>query len=247
MRIFWTVPLCVLLLVAVRPAEALSPARLPPATDDPVKWTAARIVELRDSPSGEAQVRQQMEKFFQQADYDGGGISESDDSLRERTRVTSARAKMVAEWMKFDLNGDGAVSSEEIEEQKRRQVEWAMRVDGAELVDVERQVGHRMDTVVARKQEQDTNGDGLLAFEEMTAFAVRIYPPPTGPFPEGRRSVPSNLDGDGDGVITLQEFMAIVEQAIAFIDLDGNKTLSPTEMAAFRENHEEYFYRLSIP
>mgnify|MGYP003663424176 CR=1 FL=1 len=70
----------------------------------------------------------------------------------------------------------------------------------------------------------DTNGDGALTFEEMTAKSTERF---------------SKLDEDGNGTISIEEMTVRKKVFFDKLDTDGNGSMSMEEAKAFRHKMHE--------
>jgi Ca2+-binding EF-hand superfamily protein len=89
----------------------------------------------------------------------------------------------------------------------------------------------------------DPDGDGRVAVAELRAHHDSMMSRrPGGPPPEGERRGPprpprlDQADSDGDGVVTLAEFTAMVEKHFAAADANGDGAVTAEEFQAAHRN-----------
>lgn len=203
-------------------------------------WALARIGKYARSTGDPEQIKQMLLQFFRSVDLDGGGVTEGDFLLQGRLRAAKSRGDVISSMARLDLDGDGAVSRTEIEIKLRPQASKPMLADGVMFEPTPEQVRQRLEKLVGDMLRLDGDGDGIIVFGELLADAMKRYPLPTGPVPDSQRPVPSYLDEDGDGVVALEEFAAIVERAIEYLDHDGDGNLSPEERNSASAQAQEF-------
>jgi Ca2+-binding EF-hand superfamily protein len=94
-------------------------------------------------------------------------------------------------------------------------------------------------------QKFDPDGDGRVTVAELRArHEAMMSHRPGGPPPEGERRGPprpprlEQADSDGNGVVTLAEFTAMVEKHFSAADANGDGSVTPEEFeAAHRAMH----------
>ena len=153
---------------------------------------------------------------FRNADVNGDNFLSEDEANAMKAARRDARAD--ASFDKVDANGDGVLTREEVEaagnqrqekhseRRDARKTEMLERFDtnvDGELSDIEREAaraemkdkfgggrGQRKGGKRADRPKPDTNGDGLISFEEHAAVTELLF---------------SRLDANGDGVLTQGE------------------------------------------
>ena len=207
-----------------------------------VGWALSKIVGPAGRQNNLDQARDAMRKIFYTADLNGGGVSDADYLLRAQTQAARGRASTVSGILLLDLDGDGAVTREEIESHMGGRARAPIPADGVTLEPTPDQIRQRLETLVGTVMQHDRDGDSVIVFAEMLAAAGNMAPPVEPP-PDYSRQIPSYLDKDGDGTVTLEEYSAVLEQAIAIIDEDGDGTLSPDEKAKGQELARQFISR----
>jgi len=179
-------------------------------------------------------LRRGMKRFGQRMDADGDGKLSSSEFVDAR----------VARWKRADVDGDDAVTKEEIRSAIRnKRGHFRGRGRGPGMKPRER--GGRFAAMdanddgkvtkaemeVARKARFDAidaNGDGTLTTEEMEAAR-----PGPGRL-EGRRPFMLRMDSDGDGAVSRAEFETAGGTWFDRLDEDGDGAVASSELPFHR-------------
>ena len=146
----------------------------------------------------------QLVRELRQVDRDGDGLDAGDIKLARDMATAQARASVVGELLRQDLNGDLMVT--------RKEMERAAHRSGSPYhPDLDRQLGRF-----------DSNGDGRITIPE--ALAVRRERRPS-----DRLDALLALAPDGNGRITARELRSLAEKTFAEIDDDGDGKISEEE------------------
>lgn len=204
------------------------------------EWMVAKIGQHVGSTDDPDRIREMMLRLFKSADIDGGGVTDTDYLLQRQLSAARLRAGMILRTAVLDIDGDGAVSRAEVELSMRARAREPVAVDGIKLELTPEQVQQRLDKLAGDALRLDGDGDGIVSFAEMVADATKRQPPPTDAAADRQRGIPAILDENGDGAVGLEEFKAIVDRAMDYIDIDGDGKLSPSERSAITEQIREY-------
>lgn len=221
-------------LLFVQPAfgEPAGPDVEPASVETGEAWILLRIqpsLGRKNQASVEA-VRAHMANVFLRADIDGGGFSQSDQDLAQKIARAKRRARELTQWLQRDLDGDGEVTRAELEVFYAVQARRPLRSASISVEPSEAQIAEILGKLVSKALAADTNGDGTITFEEMTeALPGRQNIRPA------RVILPLELDPDGAGNVSKEEFLAAVDRVLASVDTDTNGTFSAEEIAALKE------------
>jgi Ca2+-binding EF-hand superfamily protein len=177
---------------------------------------------------------EEARRVFWTSDINTDGIVSVDDYEQASLQASSAmRADAVAEFLRFDTNGDGVATRDEI---LRAELQKARSDDRPrpERFRLSEEVLRRyVDGLVDLRMRADTNRDGRVEFAEMLA-AARSRPAPSAEPTQSRLSLLSAADENNDGVTDIAEFDRAAERAFRTIDTDGDQSLSADEAETFR-------------
>jgi Ca2+-binding EF-hand superfamily protein len=188
---------------------------------------------LRNDLSLEAYLKIARDQFVY-FDADGDGrITGADDDLHALVAASSRRAGMVLSFINADLDGDGAVSADEV----RRFFTYQRRLGARHLGQQGASQNQQTETAIATFMKADADGDGRITFAEMLAaaraFEEQIKARPNLLPGQLSRQVAS-FDSNGDGAVSLAEFEAAYESLFRTVDADGNGVVSSDELTSYR-------------
>jgi Ca2+-binding EF-hand superfamily protein len=194
------------------------------------------------------QVREKMRAAFYLTDIDRTGITQATIEKHKAYRRARQRATFVAGQLARDLDGDGTITRAELITIFRRQAEAdvrRMRPPPATQAERDRLVADKLEALIAPIMKNDTDGDGRLSMAEMMAAADRQIderesparkrgpPMPEWMWAQTNGFVPPQLDPDGDGVLTLDEYDSLVRAIFDEIDADGDGRITAAEAETF--------------
>ncbi|TMI99893.1 MAG: hypothetical protein E6G97_20050 [Alphaproteobacteria bacterium] len=218
------------LAIAVQSALVLPAIAQPrqPAAPDP----AIQLTRLINPGTRLPHFLEQARNLFRIADANVDGVVSADDIEWFAVQTAmGARANIVAELLRYDINGDGVVTRDEIVEIETRNGRARRSLAGA-VAQSEEAMQKAVDAAVARRMQADIDGDGRIEFAEMLAHARRSATA-VNPFEPTVRMV-LGMDKDGDGKTTLEEFNAAATAIFRGVDTDGDDVVSKEELDAYR-------------
>jgi Ca2+-binding EF-hand superfamily protein len=209
-----------------------------------VAWLLTQVALAQPPPpispdrlfAGNIAAGMQLDKFltlaraqFRLADVDGDGeISLADLDRNKAMTAATARAAVIAEYLRYDLDGDGVITRDEI-----ASVETYAAQRGFTTRDTDIALRQRVEERVALRMRADLNGDGRIEWSELMAYVERTTPVGAAPLEPIIRSLLS-FDEDGDGRTSLVEFEHGIERLFRSIDTDGDGVISQEEFKDYR-------------
>lgn len=168
--------------------------------------------------------------LFLNADLDGGGISQSDRTLRAQLELAQGSSFEIGQWARSDLDGDGIVTREEIMRAKLPEVRRSFRVRGAPVEPTPEQLSKVWPQIIERELAADKNGDGRVTLDEVVRNARSKKKSSS----LNAMEISTGFDTNGDGTISLDEFEAGIDALFRVIDKNGNGIYDEDEAASTR-------------
>jgi Ca2+-binding EF-hand superfamily protein len=205
-------------LAAVTPAAAQHPVA-------PAEQVLARSIQPGMTL---ARYLDQRRAEFQSLDLDHDGALTSADGERVRRQAAAnARAGVIGEIMRADLDGDGRVTRDEV-------VRLSVALAGVGSHESDENRRKRVDDAVAERMMPDLDHDGVIDAAEIIAYARhRASAASSG---GAVAAIEAALTLDADGKVTLGEYEAAAERVFRAIDTDGDGIVSWDELDAFRRH-----------
>lgn len=160
--------------------------------------------------------------------------------LEAQNGISRQRAQYIAKILEKDFDNDGRVTKSELETFYGPQSKMPLRtVEGVQVDPTPQQSSEIVAKLIGRDMQADSNGDGVIDFDEMRNAAEQTgFTPFYSTLSPMRLMDPAILqafDTSGDHVISRDEFSAAIRKIFAEIDTDNNGLLSPDEIAPFRQ------------
>ena len=190
-------------LLAMQPAHAQRPA-------DEID---ADIAATINSQPLESFIAQFLQPIRQSAD--GRALTAAEVEAAERRQIVERRAAIIGEMLRYDLDGDGAVTAAEVQEGGDRRNR--PRRNSAE---VQEQLRNQATQKFQSYAKADTDRDGRVTVAEM--LARDDVQPPRGERRQATARLLLELDADADGKVTAQEAETRARAVFARYDKDGD-------------------------
>lgn len=222
----------------------------PVAAQSPAVSLALRYLQVRVTPG--ATLRTYLERYateFRGFDADGdGAFTEADVVLHEAVASAAARTGALLMTMRADLDGDGAVTADEVRRlyrYERRTVAPGTAPPAAPQYRSGQPTDEHLDFAVRQSMAADSDGDGRVTLSEALAHQASKQQAEAGSQPVAQTPWRANyqlflvFDANGDGRITLAELEAAAEAVFGSIDADGNGIASAEEIKAAQGRLEQ--------
>ncbi|WP_257166007.1 EF-hand domain-containing protein [Bradyrhizobium sp. SRS-191] len=193
-------------------------------------WTLPMLLARVQAGATLENVLDQQRNEFLELDADGDGrLMARDVDLHGTMEAVQARYQSLQGVLRYDLNGDGFVTEDEI----RRTMRYELRVQlgqaqrGRSSFSPDRQI----DSTVERLMALDADKDGRISMAE----AVKL------PVAQGNSSAAAGrirrtLDAAGKDEVTLQDYLSVAEAVFRKVDADGNGTISQQEATDYSQS-----------
>jgi len=152
------------------------------------------------------------ETRFNNMDADHNGVVTAEEF---QAFISNKREEHRAQRFKeIDSNADGSISQQEYMSYKQKQAE-------------------------SRFQQLDTDKDGLVSLEEFASGSARMYGHKNWHGRDGKNSIFSRLDANGDGSISQQESLTAWTNWFNRIDANHDQTVTIDEIRSFRGHDQK--------
>jgi Ca2+-binding EF-hand superfamily protein len=158
-----------------------------------------------------------------------GTVSTKDRDRSRRTYDAAMRAGAVSGYLNADLDGDGVVTREEMQ---RYQMMMAGRLPGTGGPESAGARQERAAQAVDAMMRADRNGDGRIDWKEMVAAGRLVRMPDRAGF-DGIYQAVLAFDADGDGRVTMDEYIDGLGKRFAEYDTDSDEVISRAEFDAY--------------
>jgi Ca2+-binding EF-hand superfamily protein len=176
--------------------------------------------------------------FLIDADIDGK-LTQNDIDLHAQAEANQKRSAATTFVMSFDLDGDGAVTEDEI----RRAFKYNNRMDlGRAAFNTTRNLPvtgaagreQTLEDDVRSIMALDTDKDGRVVLAEASKFSTQGYPLSQGVL-SGRTRTALMLDTVSAREVTMADYLAAAVALFNKIDSDGDGVISQQELADYRQ------------
>jgi Ca2+-binding EF-hand superfamily protein len=171
-----------------------------------------------------------MNGEFRWADADANGeLSDADGVLLDQIAAASFRALYVIEFWRADLDGDGAVTVDEL-----RRVQTYRFHSASVQPSPGKTIEQTIENQIAEIMAADADHDGRVTYGEALSYARSL------PYPAyGKLQVRNLMSAvpDGRSTLTLADFDAAVEKMFRDVDANGDGVVSTDELNAYRQSH----------
>ena len=198
-----------------------------PALASP-EWIIEKMSGMLRPEVGWAQMRSQLLTAFYMSNPDERGVTaEGIDNLRKIT-AAQQRSRAMAQILAYDLNGDGAVTRDEITAVMQPGARQLIHVNGVQLEPTQQQVRLQLEKLVADALKPDVDRDGVITAAEILQAGQEQADQASSSWRQNAASqyVPMTLDRDGDGAVSLAEYEAAVREQFDAIDRDRDGVIS---------------------
>jgi len=204
------------------------------------EWIIVRMGNVLRADVTWEQVRSQMLVAFYQSNPDERGVSpQGIDNLR-RVAVAQQRSQVIAQILRYDLDGDGNVTKDEITAVMQPRARQMIQINGVQLEPTPQQVRLQLDRLVSDALKPDTDGDGVITAAEIAQEAQKLADQASlGWQQNATQFIPMTLDADGDGAVSLAEYEAAMREQFDAIDQDRDGRVSAGEFADFGKRLNE--------
>ncbi|MGJ4951300.1 EF-hand domain-containing protein [Bradyrhizobium sp. HKCCYLS20291] len=205
---------------------AVSPVRAERRPD----WAPPLLLARIQAGATLENVLEQQRNEFLQLDADGDGrLTARDVDLHGTVEAAQARHQLMMGVLRYDLNGDGFVTEDEI----RRMMRYELRfqLGQAQSVSSGFSPDKQIDSTVQRLMALDADKDGWISMAEAAK-----PPAAQGNSSGAAARTRQTLDAAGKDEVTLQDYLSVGEALFRKVDADGNGTISQQEATDYTQS-----------
>ncbi|QOZ26628.1 EF-hand domain-containing protein [Bradyrhizobium sp. CCBAU 51753] len=204
------------------------------------EWVVNRMGGLMRADVTWKQVRSQTLAAFYQSNPDERGVTaQGVDDLR-KIIAAQRRSQAIMQILVYDLDGDGAVTKQEITAVMQPRARQMIHANGVQLEPTPQQTRLQLDRLVSDALKPDADHDGVISAAEIQQEGQRqADQASTGWRQNGNQYIPMTLDANGDGAVSLAEYETAIREQFDAVDQDRDGRISALEAAEFGKRANE--------
>ena len=207
-------------------------------------WALLRLSEYknqvrkrigRDYIVSISSLRDKFLETFDQADFEGDGISAEDFDIVDRQKKQRTYAFKIQSWLMKDLDRDFNVTRNELKIYYHKRASRSLRSGRTFIRKTRKQFEQALNDMILADMVMDKNGDDVISFNEVKNHVEKNVNEKSFNNRFSRYSlvinkqIPFSFDTDNNGIIEKREYLKIIDQIISFYDKDQNNFLSTPE------------------
>lgn len=199
----------------------------PAPSDEALNWMRLRVAEHIQRPPflwTYEQVDSLVRPLFLAASRDGRRITRENREFAARSATAQSRSGMMQQFLSADVKGEGRIDRAMLRLQLTQSMVNRPTAGTAQT-----------ETVVETYfRDADADGDGFVTYEEAVRAVdrqVTVRNASGSP-----ATVPAGLDLDGDDIVTIEEFGAVVRTVYDEVDADRDGRISQPEATHFQSD-----------
>jgi hypothetical protein len=197
-------------------------------------WIIARMSNSLRAEATWDQIRSQMMTAFYQSNPDERGVTAQGLEDLRKISMAQRRSQAVAQILTYDLDGDGAVTTEEVTAAMKPRARQMIHVNGVQLEPTPQQVRAQLDKLVSDLLKPDTDHDGVISAAEIQQEGARQAAQASSGWQQNATQfVPMTLDANADGAVSLAEYETAVRAQFDLADQDRDGRISASEAQDF--------------
>jgi Ca2+-binding EF-hand superfamily protein len=173
-----------------------------------------------------------LENRFDQQDKTGQGISKDDVDLTNMITQANARALSMQKWLRYDLDGNGSVTQDELEALSKQPLRANItnaRIRNIQIKPTAEQSEMILDRIKENADFPDENNDGTITLEEMLKAAGKSSTKTNPVLARFNRTIGPKFDANKDGVVQKEEYLKIMRDTFVRFDKNKNDILERRE------------------
>lgn len=177
-------------------------------------------------------LNRRLENRFDQQDKTGQGISKDDVDLTNMIRQASARALSMQKWLRYDLDGNGSVTQDELEALSKQSLRANItnaRIRNIQIKPTDEQSEMILNRIKENAEFPDENNDGTITLEEMLKAAGKSSTKTNSVLARYTRNIGPKFDANKDGVVQKEEYLKIMRETFVRFDKNKNDVLERRE------------------
>ena len=199
-------------------------------------WLARQIYYHSRQTHEVHEIKSEVLISFQKNDVDDApGISSTDIEYLAAIHAAGGWASTLSLFLRNDLNADFQVTVDELRPSFIYNARSPLKSNGIKVMPTAEQVEEIVSAKIEEAMDADFNGDRVLTVDEIRLRHSQFKPQLGRPaIHQILAMLPTlDLDGDLDGVVTLDEFSGFADIVLAQMDRDENGHIDEEERRAF--------------